>query len=309
MIFTSPAILGLLSATLCFGIWCILTFFDNFERTREFGFDTSVPEGSKTVVIFRRMERHLAVHTPVKQLANKLASAGVGWSPLLTILVVMASMLGVALAAQPLLGKIGALIMAVSSPFAFLQWLTRKGVKRREDFTVQLPEMARIIANGNAAGLSIARCLAMAGRELPDPAGAELSTVAKQLNLGWSVDQSLRELSERLPSRELDVLMRTIVIQARSGGALSSALSEISQTLEDRKELRREVRTVILGSAVSGYAVIAMGCGASVLMNLIQPGMLDQMAGSTVGRIIIAASMSFFGLGAVLMRVVSRVEV
>lgn len=309
MIFTSSTVLGLLLITLCFGVCCILTFFNNFERTREFGFNSSVRDGSKTVVIFRRMERYLAAHTPVGKLTNKLASAGVSWSPLLTILVVIASMLVVAVAGQPFLGKIGASIMAISLPFAFLQWISRKGVKRREDFTVQLPDVARIIANGNSAGLSMVRCLAMAGRELPDPAGAELRKVARQLDLGWGVDESLRELSVRLPSRELDVLMRTIVIQSRSGGALTSALSEISQTLEDRKELRREVRTVILGSAVSGYAVIAMGCGAIVLMNFIQPGMLDQMAGSTAGRIVIATSMLLFCLGAVLMRVVSRVEV
>lgn len=309
MMVTSVSILASLSVTLCAGVWCILTFFDNFERTREFGINASHPEGSKTVFVFKRVERFLVARTPVKQLGNRLSSAGIRWSPLLTILVIMVSMLGMAIVGQPLLGKIGSSILSALLPFAFMQWLNRKGVKRREDFTAQLPEMARIIANGNSAGLSIVRCLSMAGRELPEPAGDELRKVAKQLDLGWSVDQSLRELSARLPSRELDVLMRTIVIQSRSGGALSSALSEISQTLEDRKELRREVRTVILGSAVSGYAVITMGCGAIILMNLMQPGMLDQMAESTVGRIVIAISMLFFCLGAVLMRIVSRIEV
>ena len=103
--------------------------------------------------------------------------------------------------------------------------------------------------------------------------------------------------------------MRTIVIQSRTGGALTDALTEISQTLEDRKELRREVRTVILGSAMFGYAVMIIGAAAIILLNVLKPGMLDNLAGSIPGRIILIVSLALFLIGGALMRVVSRVEV
>ena len=67
---------------------------------------------------------------------------------------------------------------------------------------------------------------------MPDPAGEELRRVAQEINLGLTTDQAIGELSKRLPSREVDVLMRTIIIQSRAGGALSEALTGISQTLE-----------------------------------------------------------------------------
>jgi len=40
-----------------------------------------------------------------------------------------------------------------------------------------------------------------------------------------------------------------------------------------------------------------------------KPGVLDDMAISFIGRLILIASFVFFGLGALLMKVVSRVEV
>lgn len=49
-----------------------------------------------------------------------------------------------------------------------------------------------------------------------------------------------------MPSRELNVLVRTIVIQAKAGGALVSALQDIAIALEDRKQLHREVHTAFL---------------------------------------------------------------
>ena len=149
----------------------------------------------------------------------------------------------------------------------------------------------------------------MAAAEVPEPARTELSRVVAQLGLGWALDASLTDLSERMPSRELDVLVRTIIIQSRSGGTLVAALQEIAFALEDRKQLHREVRTAILGSAVSGYIVPVMGVGCVVLLNLMKPGVLDDMASSLIGRLVLLAALVFFGLGALLIKTVSRVEV
>ena len=149
----------------------------------------------------------------------------------------------------------------------------------------------------------------MAAAEVPEPARTELNRVVAQLGLGWALDASLTDLSERMPSRELDVLVRTIIIQSRSGGTLVAALQEIAFALEDRKQLHREVRTAILGSAVSGYIVPVMGVGCVVLLNLMKPGVLDDMASSLIGRLVLLAALVFFGLGALLIKTVSRVEV
>ena len=68
------------------------------------------------------------------------------------------------------------------------------------------------------------------------------------------------------------------------------------------------MRTAILGSAVSGYIVPVMGVGCVVLLNLMKPGVLDDMASSFIGRLILLIAFVFFGLGALLIRLVSRVE-
>ena len=123
------------------------------------------------------------------------------------------------------------------------------------------------------------------------------------------MDAALADLTKRMPSRELDVLVRTIVIQSKSGGTLVAALQEIAFALEDRKQLHREVRTVILGSAVSGYVVPFMGIACVIFLNLMKPGVLDDMASSLVGKVILFAALIFFGFGALLIKLVSKVEV
>lgn len=308
MSITVRLIFLLLLFTLAFGVWGITLLLDESARKRALWAEATGGAVSAAERM-KRIEGRLTVKGPFAVFARKLVSAGLSWSPLGAFSTLVAVMVLIIIAGQVILGRVSSIIIAAMVPLAFFQWISRRSVQRKEGFISQLPELARIIANGNAAGLSIGRCLAMAGREMPEPAGQEMRRVSRELDLGWSVDQVLTALSERLPSREVNVLVHTIVIQSRTGGALSDALADISQTLEDRKELRREVSTVILGSAVAGYAVIGIGLGAVVLLNFLQPGTLDYMAGSWAGRILLVISATLFVMGTFLMRIVYRIEV
>ena len=83
----------------------------------------------------------------------------------------------------------------------------------------------------------------MAAKELDDPAASEMASVVQEMRLGQPLDRALERLQERLPSREVAVLMTTIVIQQRAGGDTVRALQELGGTLEARKDLIREIRT------------------------------------------------------------------
>ena len=112
-----------------------------------------------------------------------------------------------------------------------------------------------MLANGASAGLSLPAAVQLAARELPEPAAAEMRSVVEQLRVGQPVEDALESLRERLPSRELGVLMTTLVIQQRAGGDTVRALNELSGTLEARKDLLREIRTLLSGAVYTSYVV------------------------------------------------------
>jgi tight adherence protein B len=123
----------------------------------------------------------------------------------------------------------------------------------------------------------------MASRELADPAGAELKRVIEEMQLGRSVEDALEALSARLPSREVSVLMSTIVIQQRGGGDTVKALGELSSTLEARKDLRREIQTLLSGVIFTSYLVAGIGAGSILLINLMSPGITREMTSTPEG--------------------------
>lgn len=187
-------------------------------------------------------------------------------------------------------------------------WVQRRQEVRNDAFVAQLPDLARVLANSASAGLAVSSALDLAQSELEDPAAEELSKVGQLLGVGQSVDVALQTLQERVPSREVGVLVNTLVIHQRAGGDLIEALRDMALTLEARKDLRREVRTMMAGAVSTGYVVFGLGIGGLLLVNVAIPGALDEVLGSAGGRIAALASASLFACGFLLIRRITRIE-
>lgn len=202
-----------------------------------------------------------------------------------------------------------ALLVALLSTRAAYAWLARAQEQRREAFIYQLPELARVLSNASSAGLSLATSLAMAARELEDPAATELGKLREELRIGASVEEALASLERRMPSREVGVLVTTLAIQQRSGGDVVAMLRDLARTLEARRELRREIRTMMTGEVFSAYLVVGLGVVSLLLINASSPGLLDEMLSDFWGILAISVATAMFALGFVLIRRFTRIDV
>ncbi|MEU9236503.1 type II secretion system F family protein [Streptomyces subrutilus] len=205
----------------------------------------------------------------------------------------------------PFFGPVAGLI-GLWAANAFLNW---QRTRRTERFINQLPDLARILANATQAGLALRTAIGMAAEELEAPAGEELARVANRLAVGHSIEESLGELTERLPSRELVVLVSTLVLSARAGGTIVESLRNLTVTLEQRKETRREIRTQLSQVTVTAYLVPAIGLGSLLLVDMMMPGALDRMTGAFVGQTAVLIALGLFALGFILIRRLSKIDV
>lgn len=303
-----PVLLSV-TVTLCLGAAAVITLGASAGRSREVARSLGAggeSQGRGPVAVLLTLLRRLPLSPPLRR---RISAAGLGWDEALVELALVAGVAVTYVGTRPLMGRIAGGVLAAVVPLVFFRWLQRRAARRAEQFIAQLPEVSRVLSNGTSAGMSVERSLGLAAREVPVPASTELGRVVSEIALGRTLDDALGSLARRMPSRELNVLVRTVVIQSKSGGALVSALQDIALALEERKQLHREVRTAILGSAIGGYIVPVLGVGSVVLLNLMEPGILDDMASTFIGRVILGGALVFFGLGALLMRLVSRVEV
>jgi tight adherence protein B len=244
-----------------------------------------------------------------RRLASWLSSGAVPVSPAEFLLGGALGALVLYLALTLFLPRAMALVLGVALAVGAARgWVEQRRGKRRDLFVAQLPEVARLLANGSSAGLSLPAAIQLAARELDDPAATELGTVIEELRVGQPVDEALDSMRRRLPSRELGVLMTTLVIQQRAGGDTVRALTELGATLEARKDLKREIRTLLAGSVATSYAVIGIGVATILLLNVMSPGVMREMATSLPGIAALTVTGTLWAIGFVLIRRATRVE-
>jgi tight adherence protein B len=104
------------------------------------------------------------------------------------------------------------------------------------------------------------------------------------------------------------VLMSTLVVSSRSGGSLIKALRDISRTLDDRKEVRREVRTILAQARSTAWIVNIMGVGILLVLNVVQPGLVDKMTHRLIGQVALVVSLGLYTVGHVVVHRMTTVE-
>ena len=146
-------------------------------------------------------------------------------------------------------------------------------------------------------------------REVDAPARDELQIVIDELTLGRSLADSLSSLQRRLPSREIAVLMTTLIIQQRAGGDVVRALHDLSSTLDARRETLREVVTLMAGAVYTSYLVPALAVAALLLLNSVSSHTLQRMTTNPIGIAALVVAGCMYAAGWLAIRHTTRIEV
>ncbi len=242
-------------------------------------------------------------------LHRRLVRAGLTWRVVDVGLALTALALITFLLASRFISWWFALLVTAGVIRLALSYFDWRETKRREAFVAQLPEVARVLSNATSAGLALRSALRMASDDMAEPAGLELRRLTEELDVGTTLNDALTNLQDRLPSRELSLLTRTLIIQARAGGAVVTALRGMSETLEARKDLRREIRTMLAGAVYTSWIVLFLGAGSLIVMNVIAPGTLHKVTSSLIGQVTLIVSALLYVGGFLLIRKTTRIEV
>ncbi len=269
-------------------------------------------EGTTTAdtprTLFARFSRGFNRTRLGRWLEREFVLAGISYPPIVVFLVVLLVTATLPYLLARLLAPAFA-VVGLAGGFLLLRgWLRRSRERRRERFVQQIPELARVLSNGANAGLSITTAWVVAEGEMAEPAKTEIQRLNAAVRFGTPLEDAMLQMNDRLPAREVRVLMSTLVVSARSGGSLIKALRDISLTLDDRKEVRREVQTVLAQSRATGALVTAMGVGILLALNAIQPGTVERMTQTLVGQIALVVSIGMFLIGHILVQRMTRIE-
>jgi tight adherence protein B len=157
---------------------------------------------------------------------------------------------GVKIYFAPLLGILLALV-----PWA---WLLHKRSSRLKTFAAQLPEALELVARALRAGHSLAAGLHVVAEEMPTPIADEFNRVYEEQNLGIPIDDSLKNMCERVPNLDLRFFVTSVVIQRMTGGDLAEILDKIGYVIRERFRILGQVKALTAEGRLSGVILMAL---------------------------------------------------
>jgi tight adherence protein B len=103
-------------------------------------------------------------------------------------------------------------------------------------------------------------------------------------------------------------MVTAILVQLKTGGNLARALASLSERLDERGRLARELRGATAQARMTAWLVAALPLGAGAMAEIAAPGTLAHALGEGPGPMLLAVSAGLYGLGVLWIRRIGRVE-
>jgi tight adherence protein B len=181
--------------------------------------------------------------------------------------------------------------------------------RRLNVFLNDLADAIDIMVRGLKAGLPVSEAMKIIAGESGPPVGPEFMEVVEGQRIGIPIDQGIGRMVDRVPLAEVNFLAIVMTIQAKTGGNLSEALSNLSRVLRDRKKMKQKIRSMSQ-EAKSSAAIIGslpfFIMGALTFMN---PTYLEPMFNTSVGNMLLIGSGMWMTMGILVMRHMINFEI
>ena len=181
-------------------------------------------------------------------------------------------------------------------------FVNQKRKRRLMKFSDEFPNAVDVIVRGVKAGLPLVDCLKVISSEAQEPVRSEFHEIVEDQTLGMPLPEAVERLPERIPLAETNFFSIVVAIQARSGGSLSEALSNLSKVLRDRKKMAGKIRAMSAEAKSSAGIIGSLPVVVAVLVYFTSPDYILLLFSETVGNIVLAICGAWMFIGVMVMR-------
>jgi tight adherence protein B len=253
--------------------------------------------------LFRLTEQAFSHRSPWKKMQTKLERADL---PLRTVEFFYLTtgcgfllMLFAALTGRSTLAILIALGIGVAIPYV---WVTFKAKRRMLAFEDQLPDLLVTLAASLKAGHSFKQGIQTIVDEGHEPASKELGRVITDTRLGRPMDEALADTAERIGSNNFSFVITAVTIQRQVGGSLAGLFDMIADTVRQRQQFARKIRSLTAMGRASAYVLVGLPFFVGMAMTVMNPTYMDPLYHSSTGHTLIMIGLVMMAIGSLMLK-------
>ena len=207
----------------------------------------------------KRASTPLAALNLVKQLEFKLKQAGI---PLMggefIVIVSLTTIFGAVFVYMVSLNINLLLLTLFGLPLFAWMWVKMKIDKRKQAFTEQLGDCLTTVANALRAGYSFQQAMDVVAQEMEPPMSTEFARVTADVAMGVNLETALDQMNHRVKSSDFELVVTAVLIQREVGGNLAQILDTISDTINERIRMKREIHALTAQGRFSAWVLLIL---------------------------------------------------
>ncbi len=207
----------------------------------------------------------------------------------------------------------GSVLLAVPVFFA-LAMLPRMGYawmrkRRLRQFEQQLPDALMMLCGSLRAGASMSSAIQQMASEAQNPLAQEFSLVLREQRLGVSMEQSLNNLSRRVPTQTTVLVVSAMRIASETGGGLAETLERSSHTIRSRLQMEGKIEALTAQGKMQAWVVGSLPIMLMLVLNQMEPDSMAMLWHSRIGWATLVVIAFLEVMGVYLIRRITAIDV
>ena len=194
------------------------------------------------------------------------------------------------------------LVAMVAGAFAPYWFVSLRVRRRAKAFENQLPDLLTTIAASLKAGHSFKHGLQAVLDESAPPASIELKRVLTEAGLGRPMDDALTEMADRVASKNFEFAITAVTIQRQVGGSLATLFDMVSETVRNRQQFARKIRSLTAMGRMSAYTLIGIPFFITGMISLTNKSYMNPLFHTHLGHMMLIVGLVMMGIGSMILK-------
>jgi tight adherence protein B len=232
-----------------------------------------------------KQARAIARSPFLEKVRTELEVAELNLSPEQLLIITVIATLAVGWVLETGTHSIIGMLLAVSVPFCANLLVRMMAAKHRRRFAEQLPDNLQVIASAMRAGQTFIGAMGAVVEDAPEPSKRELRRAVTDEALGASLPEALGQVTERMKSEDFQHVAVVAALQRETGGNTAEVIDLVADTVRERIEIRRMVRSLTAQGRLAGIVLSLLPVGLLVIISLLNPAYTHPLFHTTIGLV------------------------
>ena len=202
-----------------------------------------------------------------------------------------------------------AALLGLIVPGAALMGIRMRADRKRRMFSEQLPANLQVVASAMRSGQTFVGALKAVIEDAPEPSRRELRRAVLDEQLGIPLAEALGRVTERMQSQDFKHVSVVASLQRETGGNTAEVIELVAETVRERIEIRRLVRSLTAQGRLSGGILAGLPVALLLFISTVNPSYVHPLYHSTVGLIALGVSMGLVLSGGLVIRKIIQIKV